>query len=204
MKLTQRDIEILRFIAEFGFCEIRHIEIKFGIKKSRCYQIMQRLTKADLVVHEKIFYAQSGVFYLSKLGASTCSDLPYLKNIPKDNYQHQLTIIDVYFKLMQLYPEASWISERRIYQEKSTYCTNYSKKDVTHLADGVLMFPDDRHVAIEVELSMKTKKRIEDIIFSYALHNQLKEVWYFCSPAIINRVRRAAGDWTHIKVYALD
>lgn len=66
------------------------------------------------------------------------------------------------------------------------------------------MLPDDRQIAIEVELSMKTKKRIEDIIFSYALHNQLKEVWYFCSPEIINRVRRAAGDWKHVKIYTLN
>jgi hypothetical protein len=51
---------------------------------------------------------------------------------------------------------------------------------------------------------MKTKKRIEDIISSYALHNQLKEVWYFCSPEILNRVRRAAGDWKHVKAHELE
>lgn len=46
------------------------------------------------------------------------TDLPCIKNIPKDNYEHQLTIIDVHFQLTMQYPDASWISERRIKQEK--------------------------------------------------------------------------------------
>ena len=202
MQLTNRDIEILKFINEFGFCEIVQIEKKFGLKKPRCYQVMQRLIKANLVIHERVFHARNGVFYLTYQGATTCTDLPSIKNIPKDNYLHQLTIIEIYFQLMHLFPQATWISERRMWREKDVYSVSH-RKGVEHLADGVLVFPDDKQVAIEVELSMKSRKRIEDIIVSYVLHRRLKEVWYFCSPEIIERVRKAAGKWDHVKIHGL-
>lgn len=36
------------------------------------------------------------------------------------------------------------------------------------------------------------------------IQTAIKEVWYFCSPEIINRVKRAVGDWKHVKVHILD
>jgi len=199
MKITARDIEILKFINEFGFCEIIHIERKFNLKKPRCYQILQRLTEANLIKHERVFHAKHGAFYLTRQGA-TYSNLPAIKNIPKDNYQHQLTVLDIYFQLTKQFANSSWLSERYIKREKSTYCVG---KKIRHLCDGVLILPDDKQIAIEVELTMKTKERLEDIIFSYVLHKRIKEVWYYCSPEIIERVRRAADDWKHVKVYGL-
>lgn len=200
MKFTKRDIEILKFINEFGFCEISQIEQKFRLKKPRCYQIMKRLVVADLVTHERIFHGKNGVFYLTKQGAA-CTDLPPIKNIPKDNYVHQLTIIEVYLKLIKQFPGAEWISERRITREKSVYSVG---RKINHLADGVLIFPDDKQIAIEVELTMKTKRRLEDIILSYVLHKRIKEVWYYCSSDTIEQVRRAANRWDHVKIYGLD
>jgi len=43
-------------------------------------------------------------------------------------------------------------------------------KDDNHLPDGILLFPDLKQAAIEVELTMKSKKRLEDILWDYALH----------------------------------
>lgn len=161
---------------------------------------MERLEKANFVRHEKIFHGKHGVFYLTSQGASF-SDLPPIKNIPKDNYGHQLSIIDVYFKLMNEFPEAEWLSERFIRRQKFLYRVG---RKVKHLCDGILIFPDDTQIAIEVELTMKTKERLHEIIRSYALHTRFKEVWYYCSPETIDRVRRAAVKWNHVKVYGLE
>jgi len=101
---------------------------------------------------------------------------------------------------MNQFPNATWLSERFIRREKSTYSVGHK---INHLCDGILIFPDDRQVAIEVELTMKTKERIKEIIMGYVLHSRIKEVWYYCSPETINRVRRAADKWGHVKVYGL-
>lgn len=199
MQTTRRDIEIMKFINEFGFCEIKQIEKQFNLKKSRSYQIMQRLATAKYVKHEMVFYGTHGIYYLTKEGAD-CTDLPKIKNIPKDNYEHQLAIIDVYFKLKKSYPQAEWIGERRIKRDK--FMKGLGKTG--HVADGMLLFPDNTEIAIEVELSMKSKKRLAEIFKNYLRCFNIKEVWYFCAPNILERVAKLAERMPHIKVHCLD
>lgn len=198
MKMTERDVQILKFINEFGFCEIKQIENKFKIKKVRGYQIMKRLVDAGLVTHEMVFYGAHGVFYLTKEGAE-CTDLPPIKNIPKDNYEHQLAVIDIYFKLKEQHPEAEWIGERRIKRDK--YMKGLGKTG--HVADGMLIFPDGKEIAIEVELTMKSKRRLTDILKNYSGCFAIREVWYYCAPDIITRITKLAEDMSFIKIHSL-
>ena len=198
MKMTKRDIAIMEFIHEFWFCEITQIEQKFGLKKPRSYQIMQRLVREKLVIHERVFHGRNGIFYLSRLGASHF-DLPAMTNVPIAIYDHQLAIIDMYFKLMHLYPEAQWVSERKLIRDRFAKGIG----SIGHVADGLLVFPDDRQIAIEVELTMKGKLRLEKIFKAYAGQFQIKEIWYFCSPEIISKMKKAAEGRSYIKIHGL-
>ena len=198
MKMTQRDIEILEFINEFWFCEITQIEKKFDLKKPRSYQIMQRLIKEKLVIHEMVFHGRNGIYYLSKHGANHF-DLPAMTNVPIAIYDHQLTIIDVYFKLMHLYPEAQWISERRLKRDR--FAKGIGR--LGHISDGLMVFPDDKQIAIEVELTMKGKLRLEHIFMAYAGELKISEVWYFCSPNVLPKMRKVAEKRSYIKVHGL-
>ncbi len=193
-------MEILRFINEFGFCEIIQIDKKFNLKKPRNYKVMGRLVKSGLVIHKRLFQNQHGYFYLSRRGAGF-TELPSMTNIPLNTYNHQLRIIDVYFKLTQQYPDAIWIGERRLKQEKFT--KRFDKRKRRHIADGMLVFPDQSQVAIEVELTTKGRFRLNDILKRYASDFSIKEVWYYCSSAAIGGVSRLAADMKYIKVNSL-
>lgn len=92
--------------------------------------------------------------------------LPAVFQLPKDIYEHQLTIIEVYFKLAQLYPDAVWISERSLRRDK--FIEGIGKS--SHVPDGKLIFPDNREIAIEVELTLKSKQRLEQIFKTYGIH----------------------------------
>lgn len=131
-----------------------------------------RLIKAELVTHQRLFHGRHGVFYLTRLGADY-TDLPSIKNVPKDNYIHQLMIIETYLKLREQYSDTNWISERRIVHEK--FMDGVDKKN-HHLPDGILILPDFRQIAIEVELTMKSKQRLENIIWGYMLCSDINEV----------------------------
>lgn len=198
MQLTVRDVEILRFINEFGFCEIKQIEKRFGVRKTRGYQIMKRLVDAKFVIHEIVFHGAHGIYYLTKKGAD-CTDLPPIKNIPKDNYEHQLAVIDIYFKLKEQHPTAEWIGERRIKRDK--YIKGLGKRG--HIPDGMLLFPDDKEVAIEVELTMKSKRRLFEILGGYSGRFHINEVWYYCAPNIITRISKLAEKMPYIKFHNL-
>ncbi len=198
MKITERDIEILKFINEFGFCEMPQIEKNFGIKKPRSYKVMQRLVKAGLVIHKRLFHNRHGIFSLSHRGARY-TELPPMMNIPLSTYFHQLTIIEVYFKLMQKYPDANWISERNMKRNK--FIDGIGKKG--HIADGMLILPDQKKIPIEVELTQKGELRLNKILKGYATNFSIKEVWYYCSLQAINRVKALAVKLPFIKVYSL-
>jgi len=198
VQLTERDIEILCFINEFGFCEMPQIEKRFGIKKPLSYRLLRRLIKAELVKHRRIFYAGYGIYYLTSSGAKF-TDLPSLGTISIGQYGHQRLITDVFIQLRKQYPEAEWISERRLLHEK--FYEGVGKSG--HVADGILIFPDNKKIAIEVELSLKGKERITRILKDYSAQFSIKEVWYFCLPGMLNAMKALAADLSFITIFNL-
>lgn len=199
MLITDRDRKILKFINEFGYSEMPQIQRMFGLSKSRGYKVVKRLVDAGLVVHEYILRNCHGIYRLTREGAE-CTDLPMLRNVSLGGYVHQLTVVDVYLRLMQRYPDATWISERRLKRNKfleKGFCRH------GHIADGMLIFPDSKKIAIEVELTMKEKDRLDNIIRKYALDSTIDGVWYYCSPEIVNKMRKAVDWMSHVTVFEL-
>lgn len=197
--MTERDLEILKFINDFGFCEMPQIERQFSLKKPRSYQVIKRLINAGLLIHEYVLHRQHGIYRLTKQGAEW-TELPALKYISLGSYLHQLKIVEVYQQLRQRYPDAIWTSERRLKQDKfsSGKLGRYG-----HVADGMLAFPDGRYIAIEVELTMKGKNRLNDIVKSYASRFEIKEVWYFCAKEIVNKVKKEIAHLPYVKVFGI-
>jgi len=66
VRLTERDLEILRFINLFGFCEMPHLNHRFSLKRPRNYQVLNRLLTAKLIKHERVFYGRHGIYRLTK------------------------------------------------------------------------------------------------------------------------------------------
>jgi DNA-binding MarR family transcriptional regulator len=195
VQLTDRDMEIMRFINDFGFCEMPQIEKRFDIKPQRSYRVIGRLIRVGLVKHERGFHRSYGAYYLTIQGAK-CTELPAIEKISLGQYKHQIALINVYIKLRQEYPQANWISERQLKFEK--FYDGIGKRG--HIADGMLIFPDGKEVAIEVEMSVKGKSRIEKILKGYAAQFTIKEVWYYCSPNVISALTALSAKMPFIKI----
>ena len=198
IQLTQRDIDILTFINDFGFCELEHIQCRFRISKGIGYRLLNRLIKSKLVSHQRIFHLKSGVYYLTQKGAKH-TPLPPLRLFPIARYQHQKALLNTYFKLISSYPNASWISERTLKHDK--FKDGVGK--FGHVADGVLVLEDDRKVAIEVELTCKGNDRIKEILQDHAAQFHFHEVWYFALPDVAKKLKKLAADMSFVKIYHL-
>jgi hypothetical protein len=199
MQLTDRDVEIMRFINDFGFCEMPQIEVRFGIKPQRSYRVLGRLVKAGLVKHQPAFHRRYGVYYLSADGARY-TDLPRLDKIRLAQYEHHIAIIKVALKLRSLYPEAYWMSERQLKFDK--FVNGVGRRG--HMADGMLLFPDDKQVAIEVELSIKGKNRLKKILNEYRATFSINEIWYYCSANVIPSMTAVSVKMPFIKIFNLE
>ncbi|WP_218813794.1 hypothetical protein [Rickettsiella endosymbiont of Dermanyssus gallinae] len=198
MKLTSRDVEILKFINEFGFCEMPQINQRFSLRKPRNYQLLSKLVRHNLLQHERILYKEHGIFRLTQAGARFTT-LPPMRRITFANYHHDRMVINLHIKLMATYPDATWISERKLKHEK---CKLGVGKE-GHLPDGILVFPNGIQAAIEVELTSKSRQRLEDILKTYATQFALQEVWYFCHESMVPRLKEAAKAMPFVKIYAL-
>ena len=196
--MTDRDSKILWFINDFGFCGLAQIMKQFVIKESNAYKIMKRLMRRGLVNHERIFHRQPGVYYLTKDGASF-TDLPAITHVPEYQHTHHFMVIELYIKFKSRCPNVHWMSERWLvknYKKKD-------KKDIKHIADAMLTFPDGKQVAVEVELTLKDTKRLVKIFSFYAKQNEIEEVWYFCDPSILPTIKKITEKKSFINVYNL-
>ncbi|MEO8402925.1 MAG: hypothetical protein ABI597_14225, partial [Gammaproteobacteria bacterium] len=70
-----------------------------------------------------------------------------------------------------------------------------------HVSDGILILPDEKQIAIEVELSLKGKTRIERIFKQYSTQFSIKEVWYYCPENMVKSLSLLAQRMPFIKIH---
>jgi len=198
MQLTKRDKEILCFINESGICVMPQIEREFNLRFPRNYQVIRRLVNGGYISHQQIFKNQHGIYHLTPKGAATTT-LPPLSTISLGGYKHQLLVTDIRQQLCARYPDTKWMSERYLKQQKFYYGIGKSG----HIADGILIFPDEKKIAIELELSMKGKLRIEKILSAYGGQLEIAEAWYFCTDHVIRPMSSLAKNKSYIKIHSL-
>ena len=198
MPITLRDIDILNFINDFGYCNINHISKRFGFNYPRNYEVMRKLIKEGTVIHEFILKYQHGIYRLTNQGAKL-TDFPPIKTVNLAHYHHHLIATDLVISLWQKYPDASLFTERQLKRDQ----LEGGKRRPGHLPDAVLQMPDGKNIAIEVELTPKWKKRFEKIIKGYAASFYYKEVWYFCPTQLMARLKILIGNMDFIKLYDL-
>jgi hypothetical protein len=199
MMYESRDHRIVKFINEFGFCELPQIQKQFGLSRHRAYKVMQRLMERGYIRHERVFFHRHGIYRATRAGAQQ-SGLPMLSKIPIGIYEHQLAVIEVYIKLMKEYPGATWLTERVL--RKTGFMPGRNRRRDKHYADALMFLPDGKQIAIEVELTMKSKRRLDKILLQYMTQFEIKEVWYFCAADVADKVKRLADAYKSvIKVF---
>jgi len=199
MKLTQRDEEILRFINEFGYCDIAQLMVRFELKKTWMYRLVQRLVLEKLVRYFPVLNSRHRIYCLTSKGA-TYTDLPPIDRVTVGQYRHHVALVYVYLKLRKQYPSMEWVSERRLMQEK--FSNGLGKRG--HVADGLLILQEGKKIAIEVEISVKAKYKIEKILREYCTQLTIKEVWYYCSRPVLPTLTMLAAKIPFVKIFRLD
>lgn len=198
MRITQRDKDILQFINASGYCNAPQLGRRFSMKWWIVYRRMSQLIRAGLVLHKRVNFSQFGIYYLTPTGAKF-TDLPPIDGISKGGFDHQILLVDLILKLRDVYPEAHWVSERHLKHQKYYYGIGKSG----HVADGILVFPDGKKHAIELELTNKSNIRLEKIIRAYGVQFEIESAWYFCADSVISPLSSVSAKKPYIKVYSL-
>src|SRR5947209_10865196 len=76
-RITERDRELLAFVAAHPFVLAAHVRAWFGAGRSVCYRRLQALTDAGLLSFRRIFHAQPGCYQATNGGLGLAgSSLP--------------------------------------------------------------------------------------------------------------------------------
>lgn len=197
MILQNRDLEILHFINKFGYVSTDHIAKLFSMTKPRVSHILNRLKDDNYIKSERILVNKPAIHLLRTKGTELIK-ANRVKKVSLQNLTHNLCVIDVYVDLILEKPELNIKSDRELRAG-----IKFTKKKRNHMPDLIIETEElngKKNIAIEVELTKKSKDRLKSISFDYRISLNYAEVAYYCSSSAYGHVRKHLSG-SDIKIY---
>jgi hypothetical protein len=169
--MSRRDLDVLRWVGEQYAVRSDQLVAGLGCNPRTVQRLLARLREqrfADvrhLLVGEPAWVIPT-VRGLRAAGLSFGVWRPRLGSLA-----HVCAVTEVRLHVQSRSPEGEWVCERALAREKLT--------PQEHLADGVVVL-NGRRLAIEVELTVKSKRRTRLIIDE--LTGRYDAVLYYCAP----------------------
>ncbi|KAB2400686.1 MULTISPECIES: hypothetical protein [Bacillus cereus group] len=170
MAITKRDVEIIEWVNLHGFVLAEQVQEFFGLGKTVVYRRLKEMVEQGVLKRERILYDYGNVYWVTKDGVELCeSEMAAGKKPSVNNFVHDKKLVDLSVKLLKKYEGSSWITARQI---KSRLVRKASEKDkfkalAMRVADGILIVNGKKY-AVELELSLKNRTRVKQIIGDYA------------------------------------
>jgi DNA-binding transcriptional ArsR family regulator len=191
--LRRRDIEILAWLGEQYAARVDQLETLLDCGPRTVQRVIARLRDAGLVTTRRLLVGEPAWVLptsagLRAAGAGFGAWQPRIGLLA-----HVAAVNDVRLHVRALSPESEWVPERLLARER---------KAGEHLPDGVVL-TEGRRVAIEVELTVKSQRRVTTILDE--LSRRFDAVLYFCAPGPHRQLTQLAetGRWGKLGVREL-
>ncbi len=197
MIFQERDAEILRWINGFGFASAEQIKTFMKVGNTAAYVRLKKLVDGGYLTRERILHGQARIHKLTKKGVLASGDavLP-LQYVNLGTFRHDYKLIDLALMLEEE-TGGSFQPDRRIRHDEGLSGVG----QLGHIADGLLSIGQDKPIAIELELSVKSRARIKSIINDYGGNLSVKEVWYYTdNKEVVRAISQASKGFDFIKV----
>ncbi len=193
LALLDRDVQILEFIAKFGYCLDRHIEFLCDLTPKYCLKVLKRLIDADLIERKRVLAYKDAYLFLSKEGSRFLSVNSPQKPV-LNTLNHDTLLVDLYFKLST--------DQQTIQTDKEIrrFLGLHNINDSLRIPDLLI----NENIAIELELSEKPAQRLELIINSYIMNNEICKVqYYLANERLLKKIHSLTKGHTKFKFYIL-
>lgn len=156
----------------------------------RTRKILRPWLDEELLLY-RVFYAkQRGGLWLTSKGLKYANlNLRYYEPSPA-SLPHLYAINDIRLLIALRRPHDTWRSERELRAEQNAHMKG---ETVSHLPDAELISSNGNMNAIEVEMTVKSEKRLEEIIFDLAGNKRYNTVWYFSPENVYSVVKKTVG-----------
>ena len=156
VELVERDYRVFREIERWRFCLGRHLVYLAGFSSQRtCDRRLRLLLDAGYLTRYRVLYGVPNVYQLTSKTKSLISANQRTEKIRLDQIIHDITVLDVAIAFMK----AFGLSPADIKTEKQLHQLDGFGMRV-HQPDFVFIHKG-KNYCVEVELSLKSKARLE-------------------------------------------
>lgn len=207
IQLTGRDHELLEFLAQHRLALSDHIQALFGISARAADTRLRALADAGFVTRKRVFHRQPPFVQITRDGlAAIASDLP-APRLDLRSYQHDVGLAWLWLAARggTFGPMREVIGERRLRSHDASLRgadrllgvrlggVGPKGADRIHYPDLLLVTPEGRRIAVELELSWKGPARTGRILAGYGADPQVAAVLYLVENRIVGRSIEAAA-----------
>lgn len=200
---TERDAEIVGWIGRVGAASARHVMARFRMGQSVTYERLAALVADGLLEHRMLLYRQPGLYFATADGLRW-SGLERLgvDRVGPGGFEHARQVATAAVALHHGLPDAEVLSERELRARENDEGELFGSvklgslpggREALHRPDLLVVTPNKRVVAVEVELSVKAPRRLETICTGYGRARHLHHVYYLAAPAAARAVTRAVA-----------
>lgn len=186
MRCTARDLELLRVIGEQHAVSLPQLARMMGCSPHAARWLRSRWQRAGWARGRALLVGEPVFVWLTRRGQALAG-IDYAVWRPNAGMlAHIAAVTDVRLHVLDRHPRATWVCERELHRELAVKPGGRHR----HRPDGLVVI-DGREVAVEVELTLKRRARIEQIMAE--LVARYGSVTYFAAPAP-RRAISAVGD----------
>jgi hypothetical protein len=209
-QLTERDLQVLRFIAEHRLALAAHVRALLGASEAAVDRRLRELKVAGFVTRRNVFHRQPACYQITRDGLAVIGSRFPRPRLDLSCYAHDVGVAWLWLlaRAGRLGPAVEVLSERRMRAQDrardphaeplAVRLGGYGQRGAErlHYAD-LLLVSAQRRIAIELELTGKGRGRTERILMGYALDSRIDAVLYLVDRAAlaesIERAARRAG-----------
>ena len=208
VRITDRDRELLGFVAEHRLILAAHAQALLGVSAGGAYARLHSLTRAGMLNHRTLFHNQPGCYQATRKGLALIgSELPPPR-LDLRCYGHDVGVAWLWLTAHNgtWGPFREVLSERRLRSWDASPEGRADPQAVRlgglgpggqprlHYPDLLLVDERGRRIALELELSAKGRTRREKILAGYGADRRLDGVVYFTHKlAIAHSVQATAA-----------
>jgi hypothetical protein len=201
--LTERDMTIAEWIGRQGAVRAEHVMTRFSIGRTAAYRRLHELVEFGLVRRHRLLYNDGGLLTATAEGLRWAGlDRLAPARISLALVPHMIASAALAAEVEPRLVGHTLLSDREHRAAENAMGTPIASAIIGKHSDGRegLHRPDfapiaregDRITAIEVELTLKNRTRLERILRGYLRNQNVSIVRYHAAPPIADAVQRAA------------
>lgn len=198
LEIQERDLEILKLVHRFRFCLGRHVQALCGFSGARATdRRLKLLVEAKYLDRKKYLYGIPYLYTLSHKGRILLGVNKREDKIRIDRITHDIYIIEaiIYFALKDGVSLSDIESEKELHIKDGFGIRKHQPDFVVTGAAG--------RIAVEVELSPKSKTRMEENIRENYLKYD-RQVWITDDNKVFSLLKDFKNEYSNIDVLRLE